>query len=316
MKFVKPGSGPVTTTLIHISDFHLCRPGGVPLGRFLNKRLFSYLSWRTRRRNEHRFEILDALMRTVRAAEADMIAVTGDLTQLALPAEFEKARECLQALGPPERVFVVPGNHDALVPLPWAQGLACWADYLSPDENRNGVRVPIEFPTLRIRGPVALIGLSTARPTSPFSAAGSLGQRQLVKLAAILEETSRRNLYRVLLMHHAPLPGMVSFHKRLGDAAAFGAIVKRYGAELILHGHSHHHSRAELDGSGGRIPVLGVSSASATSRHPDRRAAFRSIRIASSSKGWTTFLQDHFFSEALSGFAAPAPGCPLSSQAP
>lgn len=295
MGLVKSASASAAFTLIHLSDFHHCRPAGAGPARFLNKRLLSYLSWRIRRRREHRPEQLAALSRAVRTEAADMVAVTGDLTQLALPAEFRQARESLQALGPPESVFVVPGNHDALVRLPWQEGLGVWSDYMAPDSG--GSAGPLEFPTLRVRGPVALIGVSTARPTRPFSAAGRVGQAQLQRVADLLAETARGKLFRVLLIHHPPLPGMVPRRKALTDAERLGAVIARLGVELVLHGHSHRLSRIEMAGPTGPIPILGVSSATASTDRPLRRAAFRRIRIARGARGWETQVQDHALPE-------------------
>jgi 3',5'-cyclic AMP phosphodiesterase CpdA len=311
MNFVKRNTPLTTLTLVHISDFHLCQPSGISPGRFLNKRLFSYLSWRIRRQREHRPQVLEALTRAVQAMEADHVVVTGDLTQLALPSEFDQARSILQALGPPQKVFVVPGNHDALVAVSWPESWARWADYMASDSANPQPQV--EFPTLRIRGPVALIGLCTARPTPLLSAAGSIGTRQLQRLAEILQETARQSLFRVLLIHHPPIPGMVSFHKRLMDAEAFAVIAKQHGAELILHGHSHLCSRAEMEGPLGRIPVLGISSASAASPRPQQRAAFRSVRIARTAEGWMTTFQDCVFLEETQPFTTTAPASPKSS---
>ena len=45
------------------------------------------------------------------------------------------------------------------------------------------------FPFVRVRGEVALIGLSTATPTGPLMASGHLGARQIDALAAILRQT-------------------------------------------------------------------------------------------------------------------------------
>lgn len=304
MSFVKTGAASAAFTLIHISDFHLCHPGGVHLCRFLNKRALSYLSWGVRRRREHRVEVLLALIQAVRRIAVDQIAVTGDLTQLSLPAEFEQARHHLQALGRPEDVFVVPGNHDALVPTPWDDGYARWADYLAPDSA--GTERPGLFPTLRIRGPVALIGLSTAHPTRPLSASGSVGAAQLARCADILSDTARRRLYRILLIHHPPFPNAVSRHKRLTDLERFCPLIQQHGAELIIHGHSHRRSRADLPGPVARVPVLGISSASAVSRDPLHRAVFRVFRIAPTAAGWTTTCQDHAY-DPDSGMFIPEP---------
>lgn len=292
MSLVKSADASAAFTLIHLSDFHCCRPSGAGPAGFLNKRLLSYLSWRVRRRHDHRPEHLECLTRAVKAESADMVAVTGDLTQLALPAEFRQVRERLQALGPPEKVFVVPGNHDALVKVPWHLGLGLWSEYMASDSD-NG-QGPLEFPTLRVRDPVALIGLSTALPTRPLSAAGRIGAAQLQRLADLLEESARKTLFRVILIHHPPLPGMVSRRKALRDAGELEAIIKRCGAELILHGHSHRLSRTGLSGPPDPIPILGVSSATANSQKPSQRAAFRRIRIDRAAGGWHTSVEDQY----------------------
>jgi 3',5'-cyclic AMP phosphodiesterase CpdA len=238
----------------------------------------------------------------VQATGCEQIAVTGDLTQLALPAEFEEARRHLQGLGPASNVFVVPGNHDALVPTAWADGFARWADYLAPDGAETG-SAP-RFPTLRVRGPVALIGISTAAPTRPLSAAGSIGAAQLARCAEVLSETARRNLYRVVLIHHPPVPNAVSYHKRLTDTDAFLALLRRHGAELILHGHSHRRSRSEVRGPSAPVPVLGISSASASVQNSSHRAAFRVFRITPTASSWTTTYQDHTYDHQSGWFVS------------
>lgn len=241
------------------------------------------------------------------------MAVTGDLTQLALPAECEAARRCLEAIGPPQRVFLVPGNHDALVADGWGARLARWADYLASD----GPRPPGQtvWPTLRVRGRVALIGLSSANPTPPFSAAGRIGADQLDRCSRLLEEAAGRSLYRVLLIHHPPVPGMLSARKRLADAGALAGVVRQLGAELVLHGHTHRRSRASLPGPGVRIPVLGAASASATSPDPIHRAGFDVVRISPTSAGWETTVQDHWYSAEQDRFL-PGPRAPVADFPP
>lgn len=310
MSFVKTGPDRADFTLIHLSDFHLCRPETASPPAFANKRILSYLSWRIRRRRLHDPEILDALIRAIRAQAADHIVVTGDLTQLALPAECDAAQRCLEAIGSPQHVFMVPGNHDALVSTRWLERLSRWVEYMSSDEPER--RGWMEWPAIRIRGPVALIGLSSAHPTRPFSAAGSIGADQLARCSEWLTETAQRSLFRIVLIHHPPVPGMVSAHKRLSDADAFARMVQRHGAELILHGHTHQRSRAYLPGPQAPIPVIGAPSASATSREPLHRAGFGLVRFTCTSAGWAATFRDHWYAQELQGFVPgdEAPICP------
>lgn len=305
MHFVKTDQDRPGFSLVHISDFHLCRPAGAPLAWFGNKRALSYFSWRIRRRRQHDPAILDTLVQAVRAEAADHVVVTGDLTQLALAAEFDAARRYLADLGSPQNVFLVPGNHDALVGAGCDDRLRIWADYLAPD----GCQAPHRtvFPTLRVRGSVALIGLSSAHPTRPFSAAGSIGAEQLARCSRLLAETGRRSLYRILLIHHPPVAGMLSARKRLVDAEALAQVVQQHGADLVLHGHGHRRSRAFLPGPQAPIPVRGAPSASATSCDPLRRAGFAVVRINRASSGWKATFQDHWYAHEQRCFLLEAP---------
>lgn len=305
MDFVKTGQGAAAFTLVHISDFHLCRPSGAPPAGFFNKRILSYLSWRVGRRRLHDPAILDALVRAVKAQAADHVVVTGDLTQLSLPEEFDAARQVVEAIGSSRDVFVVPGNHDALVTRGWEERLTRWADYMAADgPDPSGQRAA---PALRVRGPAALIGLSSAHPTRPFSAVGSVGAGQLARCAALLAEASQRSLYRVLLIHHPPVPGSPAARKRLLDAGDLGRVLERYGAELILHGHVHRRSRTKLPGNGAPIPVLGAPSASATGADPLHRAGFGVVRVRRTPNGWSATFQDHWYVQDRRRFIAGEP---------
>jgi hypothetical protein len=51
--------------------------------------------------------------------------------------------------------------------------------------------------------------------------------------------------------------------KRLIDAPMLRALLAEHGAELVLHGHNHEQQLMWLDGPSGRIPAVGVPSASA-----------------------------------------------------
>ena len=60
-------------------------PGEVRAADLFNKRALGYLSWRRKRRFEHRREVLEALQRDLRTVALDQLLVTGDLTHIGLP---------------------------------------------------------------------------------------------------------------------------------------------------------------------------------------------------------------------------------------
>jgi 3',5'-cyclic AMP phosphodiesterase CpdA len=273
-------------TLAHLSDVHL---GGVGIpgpGALLSKRILGLLSWHLRRKSIHIAPVLEALVSDLHGKKAQHIAVTGDLVNISLPSEFEHARDWLAALGPPTDVTVVPGNHDAYVPVAWERSLGLWAPYMAgsgPDGAERPAKGAADFPFLRRRGPLALIGISTAEPMPPQSAAGRIGSRQLARLTALLKTTRGAGLCRVVLIHHPPVSGAAYKRKQLLDKEDFLAVVAAEGAELILHGHTHMSALTYLPTPAGKVPVVSVPSASArpTAHHdPARYHLYRVERQA------------------------------------
>jgi 3',5'-cyclic AMP phosphodiesterase CpdA len=245
-----------TFVLAHLSDPHL---GPLPqprLQELASKRATGYINWRRKRGLIHRSEVLARIVGDLKMQSPDHIAVTGDLVNISLAGEYAPARAWLAALGPPQDVTLVPGNHDAYVRGAARQPEVHWGDYMRGDDAAANHG----FPFVRRRGPLALIGLSSAVPTAPFMATGHLGAEQLQRLGPLLDRARDEGLFRVVMIHH-PLVSKSRF-KRLTDAATFCDLLGQHGAELVIHGHDHAHSVVWLDSGRGRIPAVGVPSAS------------------------------------------------------
>ncbi len=282
--------------LVHLTDFHLFQARGASWRSFLNKRCLSYLSWRLHRGKINSPQMLSALLEFLPSLASDHVVVTGDLTHMGLPAECMRARRYLGRIGTPDQVFVIPGNHDAMVASAHKTWRDAWQAYLAADHHRQDSgrnSDAASYPAVRIRKGVALIGLSSARPTPPFSAAGRLGEDQRRRLAAILDQTGRQHLFRVLLIHHPIVRGQVRPRKSLRDAEALRTILHQYGAELVLHGHTHRHSHKDLPGPGAPIPVLGLPSSTADLANPDKKACVRVYTILPVKDGWRVEAHDH-----------------------
>jgi 3',5'-cyclic AMP phosphodiesterase CpdA len=270
-------------TLAHLSDPHLPPLPSVRVSELMGKRGLGYLNWTRNRHRYQRRDVLDVLVSDLQAQVPDHIAITGDLVNLALEAEFAPARAWLESVGPPERVTVVPGNHDAYVRATRHRFAQAWGSYLAGDEAKdpNGAI----FPALRRRGPLALVSVSSAVPTAPLMATGWLGRSQMDELERLLATLESEQAFRVLLIHH-PLRSNARA-KRLTDSSELLALLKQHGVELVLHGHDHIHSTIWIEGpNGSSIPVVGVPSASAQAhgRYPD--AAYNLFSIARDSDGW------------------------------
>lgn len=268
-------------TLAHLSDPHLPPLPAPRLRDLAGKRALGYLNWTRNRQKFHRRDVLDALVSDMRAQAPDHIAITGDLVNLALEAEFAPSRAWLESVGAPDRVTVIPGNHDAYVRNTQHRFAQAFRDYLDSDEAARGGAA---FPSVRRRGPLALISLSSAVPTPPLMATGWLGSSQLDALEGILAQLSTEQAFRVLLIHH-PLRSD-AYTKRLTDASELLALLKRHAVQMILHGHDHVHSTIWIDGPKSPIPAIGVPSASAVAhgRHP--AAAYNLFSIERDGAAW------------------------------
>ncbi len=274
--------------LAHLSDPHL---GPLPQARLRDlagKRALGFLNWRRNRNAGHLSSVLDGILSDLKAAEPDHIAVTGDLVNISLETEFAPARAWLAQVGAPEQVTVVPGNHDAYVRGALQHPATHWGDYMRGDGV--GAAAPVDrmppFPIVRRRGPVALIGLSTAIPTAPFMATGKLGADQILRLTSTLGPLAREGLFRIVLIHHPPMTIKGGRFKRLVDASRFRNAIAECGAELILHGHEHRHLFNAIKGPNGPVPVVGVPSASATLHSDLDPAAYNLYRISGEAGAW------------------------------
>ncbi len=281
-------------TLAHLSDPHLPPLPEPRLTELVGKRVFGYLNWTRNRHRYYRREVLDVLVSDLQAQVPDHIAVTGDLVNLALEAEFALAKAWLEGIGPPERVTLVPGNHDAYVRATSHRFAEAWSSYLVGDETPGDAM----FPTLRRRGPLALIGVSTAVPTPPLMATGWLGKSQLEALDRLLAALAAEPTFRVLLVHH-PVRSSART-KRLTDAPELLALLKQHGVELVLHGHDHVHSTVWVEGpNGASIPAIGVPSASARAHDHYPDAAYNMFSIARDGDGWRCQQMVRGVNEAL-----------------
>jgi 3',5'-cyclic AMP phosphodiesterase CpdA len=275
--------------LAHLSDPHI---GPLPrprLAELASKRMVGYVNWLRGRSRAHRLETLDALTRDLAAQAHDHTAVTGDLVNIALPAEFATAQAWLDRLGSPADVTFVPGNHDAYVrgALPyWDKH---WEAFMQGDAEaaRDPSARVARFPFVRRRGPVALIGLSSAVPTAPLSASGRLGHEQIERAADLLRQLRDEGLFRVVLIHHPLRHRWASPHKRLIDARPFRRALAQAGADLVLHGHDHRNALVWLEGPGHPVPVVGIPSASAVPNGHDEPAGYNLYRIDGGPGRWT-----------------------------
>lgn len=292
--------------LAHFSDPHLHFAAAPPtLAERLSKRSLSRWSWARGRGDLQRPEILAAAIADIQAHAPDHWLCSGDISNFSLPGEFAAAGRWLASFASPETLSIVPGNHDALVPVPWVDSWAHWQPWMRGDDETGLVNAS-HFPYRQVRGDVAIIGLSSALPTPPGFASGRLGAEQLDALAELLLASQRDGLARVVMLHHPPADGVVRTRKALEDRAAFRKRIARCGAELVLHGHSRDARFDPIRGPDGLVPVLGVPSISAIPNPKDEGARWNLLGLARDADRWTIEVTARRWLPAASAFVTSA----------
>lgn len=184
--------------LVHISDLHFGRT---------------------------RPELLRPLIAEVNALGADLVAISGDLTQRAWSSQFRAARAFLDRLEAP--VLVVPGNHDVprgnlfeRVVLPWRRYRKWITADLEPAFTGDEM---------------AVLGLNTVNPLAWQR--GRIGGSALRRVARAFEEVDDK--VRIVVAHH-PLEQRPTDTKALMDGAARAAAAfAESGVDIVLTGHLH-----------------------------------------------------------------------------
>ncbi|MGL4491113.1 MAG: metallophosphoesterase family protein [Rhizobiaceae bacterium] len=275
-------------SLAHISDIHLAPLPHVRKRDLISKRVTGYVNWRANRKKTLGNTALAALRADLLAHRPDHIAITGDLVNLALDAEFDATHLWLEQLGSDDYISVIPGNHDAYVPGALLTAHRAWGKYMpinaiapqSDDDVDDG------FPYMRRVGPVALIGVSSAVASIPFLSTGRFRDDQAVRLSALLKEAEKDGLFRVVLIHHPPFRYDGDVAKRLYGVRLFQKTVKDAGAELVLHGHTHIRSFEKIGTGNLAIPVIGVPSASQSPGGQRPAACWNEFQIAGAPARW------------------------------
>jgi len=224
----------------HISDLHFFRfPHWTGV---FTKRLIGLANLYIRGRRHHFHpDISRAAIASVLADQPDAVLISGDLTALASPSEFEIAREALEPLIERIPTVLVPGNHDYYTRRATSSNRI--EDYFADILHSPGSleTEPVAYPTLHLFAEAAVIGMNP-NIYSP-AAIGRIKEEELAKLPAMLEQAEVKDLCKIVMLHY-PLfnrGGTFTrkFWRRLGNREKLLEILRRYKVDMLLHGHDH-----------------------------------------------------------------------------
>jgi len=272
----------------HCSDLHLLSHDGARWLDLANKRWIGAMNLLSNRSRHYHVDAFDHMVDDMNAQGIEHVLCTGDVTNLALKQEFEFAKAKFDRLaGGPMHVTVIPGNHDAYV----AEGIGhfgtifdeyCRADagWQWTEADADSAQDDLRWPIVRVRGELALIGISTSRQTPWFTAYGRVGAGQLLRLKKALSDPRLAGKARLVAIHHPPAGKRAASRVRgLRDHAAFADVIAEVGCDLIVHGHEHQDLSEVLPGPSGPIPVRGVASGTYHHNKPERVARYRIFEI-------------------------------------
>ena len=296
--------------IAHVSDVHVPSQLGAEWRRMLfNKRITGWANVVLRRGRVHRREYLSAVLEEA-ASRSDHVVVTGDITDMAHESEYREARRLLDDVSRRVEVTVVPGNHDIYLPAVGRERRfhRHFAPFVTGERPGLSVTLPAgDFPLVKLRGPAAIIGLSSAVPRPPFVACGVLGREQLAALERLLALSEVASRTPVLLVHHPPVDArsrVARLRDGLLDADRLRRAVDRLPRGLLLFGHVHARSRVALRTSAGTLDVVSASGAALDHPDPKVRAGFNVYEIAGD--GAVLRVESYALDASRTGFS-PAP---------
>lgn len=187
---------------------------------------------------------------------ADLLIVSGDLTQRAKPSQFRDARRWLETF--PMPWVAVPGNHDVPMYRVWERVFKPYGAYQTHfDPEMEPVWQDDEL---------FVVGTNTAFHWTIRD--GRFTHASLRRLTDVLE-ASPRGLAKIVIAHHHMIPPPRFDTSRVTEMAReASALFSELGVEMVLSGHLHQSwigTSEEYYPTGGR-PVLLVHTGTTTSR--------------------------------------------------
>jgi len=273
--------------IAHLSDPHILSPAAVDWRKILfNKRITGYANLILRRGRVYRREYLRAVLEAA-AACADHVVVTGDITNLGLESEYDEAQMLIDSISRRAEVTVVPGNHDIyLASILRERRFPQYFDkFLVSDLPEYVIQLPAgPYPCVKLRGPAAIIALSSAVPRPPFVSSGNVGELQLAALRKILADSEVKRRTPIILIHHPPVDQrfrLAQLRDGLVDAASLRRTLAPLSCGLVLFGHLHTRVQCKLATSSGALDVVCASGAALDHPDPAIRAGFNLYEIDS-----------------------------------
>lgn len=230
---------------------------------------------------------------------ADLLAVTGDLTQTALTAEFKKAEDFIRAVAEnlsggvsewSKRIAIIPGNHDVNWNMQKADPDARYAGFTSYIRFRNSLGLSIdnqveperlyEIHNLIDKWNCIIVGFNSCVLESPEDHRGYIGESQIKNaLDEINLLCKEKKPLKIAMMHHhlIPVNSLESNTKKpdavLQDAAYVKSQFLENNFNIVLHGHRHQGHEELINQNGDNGPKLLIIGCGSTGINNNERGS-------------------------------------------
>ncbi len=266
--------------IAHLSDLHVLDLENVRARDFFSKRAVGGTNLLTGRRNSHPLELAERLIEDVTRIAPDHVVVTGDVTNLSLPGEFQRATRLLQPLWGYDKLTVIPGNHDCYTAGAQAESRfeRFFGELLFKDNTCTGTE---QSPAIKVFDDVVIVGLSSALKTGALMSWGQVGTGQLDRLDAALTRPDVQGKSIIALIHH-------NLHKRdpfkeltssLRDREELIARLLAHNVNVLCHGHTHRSNRFEVSLGSHSMLVIGSGSSTQNTADPERVARYNLMQV-------------------------------------
>ena len=236
--------------IAHLSDLHIDSPDFLRISELFwgilpNRRILGAANFVFGRSSVHSLEVLRAAVNAVDDARADHCVVTGDLSNLAIDAEFRFVRSVLDGIGGPERLSLVPGNHDCYTPesVRSRRFERHFGDLIDPLAGAD-----VTFPAHKDIQGCRLILARTPTRTPPGFSYGRLGTQQMERILTLATEAAGQGMFVILAQHHHlnPRKGLNELTGPFKDRDTELAMIAESPISVVIHGHDHRHHDWEV----------------------------------------------------------------------
>jgi Icc protein len=225
-----------TTRIVHLSDAHMLdpRPSRTRSGWSMRVRFLSFgrpLDAAARQRK------LARSLQTARRIGAHHVVLSGDLTEIGTPGEFETLAECLHDSGiAAERITLVPGNHDLYTSADaWQWALAGpLAAFARSSASKPGKMVDV--------GDATLMPIDATFHQPVTRSAGVIAPAVLEAVERRARDSAFAHRPLVLVQHHPPFVRKTkAWHwvDGLIGARRMMALLEKFRHLFVMHGHLH-----------------------------------------------------------------------------